>query len=342
MLTIKEINEISFGKAGFSGYKPEDVDKFIDEVAESFKELENQRDEAQRRLQEVSSQNAALSAKNAEIQKKLSILAKEIDTYRENEDSIKEVLISAQRLARDSVKEAQDKAAQILKEAQDEAQKIVENAKEDNHKTIEAYAAQTEEKREELEEMKRQVSAFRASLMEMYKKHLECIDHIPNFKVKERPAQPEEPKPEEPAPDTAEKPQAEEKPQEPEAAPQLEEPQAAEPPKSEPEPVPQPEPAPASVPVASVPQPRMNRPVYQESQEIVIPTLQDRVDYRGQTRPVAPAPEDFPPEDDLSEVGINIHAYDNIPESLRREKQNHFSDLEFGDDVDLGKRRRKR
>ena len=30
MLTVKEINEVSFGKASFSGYKAEDVDNFID------------------------------------------------------------------------------------------------------------------------------------------------------------------------------------------------------------------------------------------------------------------------------------------------------------------------
>ena len=35
MLTVKEINEVSFGKASFSGYKAEDVDNFIDEVVES-------------------------------------------------------------------------------------------------------------------------------------------------------------------------------------------------------------------------------------------------------------------------------------------------------------------
>ena len=33
MLTVKEINEVSFGKASFSGYKAEDVDNFIDEVS---------------------------------------------------------------------------------------------------------------------------------------------------------------------------------------------------------------------------------------------------------------------------------------------------------------------
>ena len=34
----------------------------------------------------------------------------------------------------------------------------------------------------------RQVSAFRVSLLEMYKKHLECINHIPAFRQKEQPA----------------------------------------------------------------------------------------------------------------------------------------------------------
>ena len=46
MLTVKEINEISFGKAGFSGYKPEDVDNFIDEVVESFQQLQAENPQA--------------------------------------------------------------------------------------------------------------------------------------------------------------------------------------------------------------------------------------------------------------------------------------------------------
>ena len=50
MLTVKEINEVSFGKAGFSGYKPEDVDNFIDEVVDSFQELIAERDEAAKKV----------------------------------------------------------------------------------------------------------------------------------------------------------------------------------------------------------------------------------------------------------------------------------------------------
>ena len=46
MLTVKEINEVSFGKASFSGYKAEDVDNFIDKVLESFTQLQAERADA--------------------------------------------------------------------------------------------------------------------------------------------------------------------------------------------------------------------------------------------------------------------------------------------------------
>ena len=81
MLTVKEINEVSFGKAGFSGYKPEDVDNFIDEVVESFTQLLAERDDAlqqeaqlDQQVKELTNQVAQLKAKNAELQKKLGVL----------------------------------------------------------------------------------------------------------------------------------------------------------------------------------------------------------------------------------------------------------------------------
>ena len=96
MLTVKEINEVSFGKAGFSGYKPEDVDNFIDEVVESFTQLQAERDNAlqqtaqvSQQVQELKNQIGELKAKNVELQKKLGILAQKIESYREEEDGIK-------------------------------------------------------------------------------------------------------------------------------------------------------------------------------------------------------------------------------------------------------------
>ena len=293
MLTVKEINEISFGKAGFSGYKPEDVDNFIDEVVESFQQLQSERDAAVKQAEELAAQNADLAAKNAEAQQKLAILAQKIESYREEEDGIKEALLSAQKLAKDSLQEAKDKAEIILQDAENTARKTMDGAKVEAAKAAKEYMALAETKKAELQEIKRQLSAFRVSLLEE--------DKAP---AAQQPA---------PAP-----------------APVQEEPEPQ--PEPEPEAVvtqPEPQPEPQAVPVAQ-PEPE---PVVQAQPA----TLQDRYDYtRDQTQLGEPE------SGDLSSVGIDLNAYSDIPESLRREKDSPFSPLEFGDDVDLGNKRRKR
>lgn len=346
MLTVKEINEVSFGKAGFSGYKPEDVDRFIDEVAASFEQLEAERNDALKRAQELATQNADLTAKNAEIQEKLGILAQKIEAYREDEDGIKDALISAQRMGKKSVEDAKGKAELILQDAKDEAASILDNAKVDASRAAKEYMAQAEEKKAELEEMKRQVSAFRSSLMEMYKKHLECIDHIPVFKSKERA--------EEPSEGSAE---AEEKPEPEREAPVQEVRQVpVEEPAPKPESQPAPQPAPVEKPAAvrqaqPVPAPVNTAPdrtpaAEQPRHSIQVETnperrpqhhakrtLHDRVDFTK---------EEDSYDDDLSDVGIDLKTYSSIPESLRQEKDSHYSHLEFGEDVDLGGKKRKK
>ena len=206
MLTLKDISEIGFGKAGFSGYKPEDVDKFIDDVVDSFKQLMAERDAAVRK-------NADVIAQNSELQEKLAVLAEQIEDYRQEEDDIKEAVISAHRMAKDSVKMAEDKAAVILDdahnqadqmlseaqgeadrvfaEAQNEADDLLRVSKVEAAEASETYGRQIEEKKAELEEIKKQVTAFRTSLLEMYKKHLEMIQHIPSFRFKDEPKEAE-------------------------------------------------------------------------------------------------------------------------------------------------------
>ena len=332
MLTVKEINEVSFGKASFSGYKAEDVDNFIDEVVESFTQLQAERDDALQQnaqlsdqLNEVNGQINELKAKNAELQKKLGILAQKIESYREEEDGIKEAILSAQRIAKESIKEAQGKAAVMVADAEESAKRILANARDDAARAAREYAEQVDRKRSELEEMKRQVSAFRVSLLEMYKKHLESINHIPSFRIKETP----------PAPASVQ--QSESRPApEPAPAPRPA-PEPAPAPQPEPEPLPEPEPEPELVEEAPAVQPEP-QPVPRRSAEPSSPaprSLHDKVDLsEEQTAPYL--------DDDLSQVGIDLTAYSDIPESLKREKESNFSNLEFGDNVDLGKKKRRK
>lgn len=305
MLSLKEINEISFGKSSFSGYKPEDVDSFIDEVVNTVKTLTEERDTAKK-------QSAELQAKNVEMQEKLGVLAKKIESYRKDEDGIKEAILSAQRVARGSVSEATSKAEVIVADAEERARDILNQAKMESSKLANEYAAQAEQKKAELEEMKKQVTAFRVSLLEMYKKHLELIDHIPTFKLKE-----EQNTYSSYGSDTYSSytsPYSSRV-----SASQTTEEKVAEP---ETEKTPDPEPEP-------------------EIKDEAKNELDQKIDFSAAEEPSSGNDQQTSPQlstlEEDEDVGINMNAYNDIPESLAREKKSRFSNLEFGDGIDVTK-----
>jgi len=293
MLTLKDINEISFGKAGFSGYKPEDVDNFIDEVGAAYKQLVSERDAAKKKASEF-------HARATEMQEKLSVLAKKIESYRKDEDGIKDAILGAQKMAKETVNAANNKAAVIVADAEEKANKIIADARREASVTAQEYVAQTQDKKNELEEMKKQVSAFRISLMEMYKKHLEMIDHIPNFRIKEAPITQESI----PAFAIAAPPGA-----------SVRKPKTA---------LPQQEsrgPAPMAVEQDSAPTEELKNP------------FTEKVDYTKELNE-DDGQLDFS-DDGEDDIGIDMNAYRDIPEPLLREKKSRFSSLEFGDGIDV-------
>ena len=97
MLTIEDIKNVSFRKAGIGGYKPEDVDSFIDQVLITFEQLRKEK---------------------SDLIKKMDILARRVEEYRQDEDSVRNAMLSAQRVADTTIKEARAKAARILEESE--------------------------------------------------------------------------------------------------------------------------------------------------------------------------------------------------------------------------------
>ena len=161
MLTLNDIINVSFRKSNLSGYKPEDVDAFLDLVKESYEQLIKKNMEQKEAI-------IRLQKENDEMVKKIEVLAQSVESYREEEDGIKNALLSAQKLGDASVREARHKAEIILKDASLQAEGLIGAAKGE----VEQYA-------KELEDMKRAVSEFRASLLNLYRKHLTLIDALP-------------------------------------------------------------------------------------------------------------------------------------------------------------------
>lgn len=161
MLSLNDIINASFRKSGFSGYKTDDVDAFIDQVRDSYDQLLKKGVEQDEQIEK-------LRAENQQLTDKVKILADKVEEFRSQEDEIKNALISAQKVGDASIREARHRAEIIVKDANLKAEHIAEAAEE-----------KTAEQKKELERLQRTVSDFRGKLLAAYKEHLTLIDALP-------------------------------------------------------------------------------------------------------------------------------------------------------------------
>lgn len=169
------------------GYKKEEVDDYLNDLAMEFSQLKNQ---------------------NSELEKKLGVLADKIREYREDEDALKDALLGAQKQGNAVIASAKEKAAELIQEAQDKCDEMIAAAEMESanmhteaeqtvadalaeKKRIEEEAAkraadlhlemeiQNELDREVLARTKREAEDFRTRLIVEYTNHMEMIKKIP-------------------------------------------------------------------------------------------------------------------------------------------------------------------
>lgn len=161
-----ELLNRKFEKSGFSGYKAADVDQFMAELSQAVSKENREAADLRRRLEET--------------ERKLS-------SYRDMEESLKNAMLSAQRLADQTAKDSKTRAELILRDAEIKAEKIVEKAE-----------GEIIFRKEEAERIKREVSNFRRHMMQMYRQHLELITQLPCEDPEAPAASPEDVAPEQP------------------------------------------------------------------------------------------------------------------------------------------------
>jgi len=147
MISIDEIKNFSFRRANFGGYKPEDVDQFIDDVEFSYGNLLNEK--------------AKLLAEIKELRKKM-------DDYRGEEESIRKAIISAQRFADESIYSANSESKKIIQDANNEAASIISQAKDKAQKEL-----------EQAQNLRNHVIKFKNDVIAAYKEHLALITNLP-------------------------------------------------------------------------------------------------------------------------------------------------------------------
>ena len=146
MLTPNDISSKKFEKSAF-GYKPEDVDNFLSEVLNSY--------------------SAVYSEKEA-AEEKLEVLAEKLEEYRSNEDSLRTVLMGAQKLGENIVRDSKAKAEVIISEAENQVKQVFA---ESESKII--------KEKETLVTLQKETAEFKKHLLAMYRQHLELISLMP-------------------------------------------------------------------------------------------------------------------------------------------------------------------
>lgn len=205
MLTPEVVKSKEFQATGRGAYRADDVDGFFAEVSASYEQMFKE---------------------NGELIKKISILANKVEQYKEEEDSLRKALISAQTLADKIVKDAKESVEGTIEKAQAdgekmraeakaEAQEIVEKAKaeadavilqskKDADEILGAVNRKVMKESLEFEMLQKKAAEFRANLLSLYKEHLNSINSIPEYVEKEMPedtaAPAQEPAPEAEAP----------------------------------------------------------------------------------------------------------------------------------------------
>ena len=148
MISSEDVRRVTFDKA-MRGYRCDDVDDYLKQVAESMD---------------------ALAAKNDEMQKNLVVLAQRIDQYRAEEDTLRTTMINAQRLGENVIREAKQKAAEIIRAANMKADDREQRARDD-----------VELAKQEIVTLKSEADSFKRSLMEMYRKRINLISKMPEY-----------------------------------------------------------------------------------------------------------------------------------------------------------------
>ena len=166
MLTPKEVSGKTFDKTFGFGYRMDDVDAYLQKVADSMTEL-----------MEI----------NSDLEKKLEVLADKLNEYREDEESLRTAILGAQKLGDSVIRESKTKAEIITRDATCKAEAMVNNAK-----------RQIEREQENLLRTQHEVANFKNRLLDMYKSHIELISMIPgDVEEEEQPEEIEEVQPEE-------------------------------------------------------------------------------------------------------------------------------------------------
>lgn len=145
MLAPHELKNKSFTKS-FKGYNPAEVDEYIEFLIEKYTEAYKE---------------------NNELERKLRVVVNNLDEIKEEEESIRNTLISAQKMGERIIREANERAEIITSAIKDRCDAIIAEFKE-----------QLKKEKEEMWTIRTRILDFKKNVFDLYRKHIEELTNL--------------------------------------------------------------------------------------------------------------------------------------------------------------------
>lgn len=140
----------------FGGYNPNDVDDFLDTVADRFEEIYTE---------------------NLRMQEEISSVRERLSQFEELEGSIRSALVQAEKAAGDLRRSASQEADNVRMNANREAELTIREAKTRSRQILSDSSARAERTRESYEALKEARSRFADDFRKLLKSYLEVMDN---------------------------------------------------------------------------------------------------------------------------------------------------------------------
>lgn len=204
MLTPNQLKNYDFQSVGRNAYKSTDVDAFMAEVYESYEQMFRENGEIVKKMSLLAEKlaeyksdsdnirNALLTAERMKDKIILEAQEKAKETLEETEEKVRTAIETvnektslvwekANNAAEKVLEDAKSQADEILKVAQENATELLSKAQKIYDEQMGTIQEKSEREKLALENLKKESTNLRESLVQIYTKQLQMVEDIPSF-----------------------------------------------------------------------------------------------------------------------------------------------------------------
>lgn len=204
MLTPNQLKNYDFQSVGRNAYKSTDVDAFMAEVYESYEQMFRENGEIVKKMSLLAEKlaeyksdsdnirNALLTAERMKDKIILEAQEKAKETLEETEEKVRTAIETvnektslvwekANNAAEKVLEDAKSQADEILKVAQENATELLSKAQKIYDEQMGTIQEESEREKLALENLKKESTNLRESLIQIYTKQLQMVEDIPSF-----------------------------------------------------------------------------------------------------------------------------------------------------------------